>query len=256
MIDFRGNPGRSWWSMGGLLWVAGWLAVSVLVPAGLNGQTDEPVWAGTAGSGNLTAETDFEFTPVGKLPEWVSSFDEDGSVESSVVLVASVEVRHQLDAERLMWEEAEVRVRDYLNRRIADGAGDILQLDRDQISEHLVTREPHLHLYRTPNPLFEGGNGETEHLEWYRCFARLSMDGSFDRWATDRYEERLVRSRLLQTGLLLFSGLALLGVAWSFLQMNHRTRGFYTGRLQTISLLAVLVVIALALALSNLFRWL
>ncbi len=235
--------------------------------------TGAPVWttqldvetpvseaSGTLSRPGSDSSLEYEFVPVGSLPDWVEHFDAetaDAASDGRRMLVSSGMDPHRAEASRELWNNAEVLVKRYLDERIAAGAGEALQVQRDYIQNHLtVPQHVHMHLYRTPNPLFAADGNEPEHLMFHCGWAELNFDNEFDEWAGARYEEHLVHSRVLQTALVLLSGIALLGIVYGFLHLNHRTRGFYSGRLQTITLLAVLVVVAVFLALSNSFPWL
>ncbi len=244
-----------------LLWFLATLAFVSLAYAGTTGvlpQTDDQPVGDQAVSTATTGDEAYEYTPIGDLPDWIVEFDsaaDSDEYAKSRFLVSSDTYEYQREAVGEVWSNAEIEVHRYLEDHIAPGAGRALNVTRDYISENL-TRQQHVHKFRTPNPYYEKDADEPEHLVFYRGWAELSLDDEFDQWAGARYEEHLVRSRILQTAVFVLSGITLLGIAYGFLHLNHRTRGFYSGRLQTITLVAVAVVVVVVLALSNSFEWL
>ena len=221
-----------------------------------SGESTQPV--ATSSADQPEDSTEFEYTLVGALPDWISQFESREFTDSETdrhVLISSDTYEYQKEALDEAWSKAEQKVREYLNEHIAPGAGEALAVDRTYIQNNLTVQQ-HVQHYRTPNPYQDSDVIEMDHLLFYRAFVELGLGDRFDQWAGNRYEEHLVRSRVLQTALLVLSGIVVLGILYGFLHMNHRTRGFYAGRLQTVTLIAVLAVIVLAVALSNSFDWL
>ena len=204
---------------------------------------------------------EFEFRPVGTVPEWTTA--DPSTVSSSSRFVIASDYRHyEREANEELWQNAIAAVARKLDERIALGAGRLVPVDRELIkSKLLIPGRSHTHVYQTPlsisiEPASEEGDDKTKFLEWHRCFMELELNKDFYDWATVEYERRIVESRVWQTALVVLSGFSLLVVLFGFLKFNHRTQGVYTGRLQSIAIFAAIAVIILALALSNSIVWL
>lgn len=53
-----------------------------------------------------------------------------------------------------------------------------------------------------------------------------------------------MRNRLVMVGFGVVAFLALLGVVFSYLRLNHATRGFYSGRLQSLAIVCFIAILA------------
>lgn len=73
----------------------------------------------------------------------------------------------------------------------------------------------------------------------------LESMNSMDRvLAGDKETRDPIRDRLVAVAILGGAFLALLGVLFFYLRVDHASRGFYSGRLQMISVIAVIIILA------------
>ncbi len=208
-----------------------------------------------------TDSLEFDYVPVGAVPEWTH---EPQPVEpSSSRLVIASDYRHyEREANDELWSNAIAAVASKLDEKIARGAGELVSVNRELIKRKLlVPGRSHTQVYQTPlsvsmEPLDEESGDHGKFLEWHRCFIELNFNNEFHAWAAMEYERKIVESRVWQTALMVLSGLGLLVILFGFLHLNHRTQGVYTGRLQSLAMVAAIAIILAALALSNSIEWL
>lgn len=190
------------------------------------------------------------------LPGWVErgSYVEGGT---EFMVISSEERAKEREAEDEMWASAKLEVDRKINELLAPSAADALNISRDYIREHLLVPD-HVHKHsiyiKGSEELAEIRGSDTQHS--FRFYSLLKLDKEFESWARSSWEEQLVRSRVRQTGLVGLSVIVCLTLLLGYFQLDHKTRGFYSGRLQTITLAVLLVLAVLALALSKSFIWL
>ncbi len=224
----------------------------------------KPDSTGPAANDPDKADSNFEEVAVGSLPSWAHNTDEktglphnDGQIDANRrAVISSERFYREREAREDLLKRAERVVRNYLDDQIAKGAGSAIEIDPELIRERLlVPGHEHEQIYRIHAPEYADAIGR-EYLERYEMWAELEFNTEFHQWAAAEYENHLVQSRVLQASLVVVSGIAMLGIAFGFLRANHRTRGVYAGRLQMVSLLALLVVMAAAVAIARTFQWL
>ena len=98
--------------------------------------------------------------------------------------------------------------------------------------------------------------GDDEYGDAYQCFAQLKFDREFESWAREQWSEKLVASRTLQVALISLGTLMGLGLLFGYCKADHKTRGFYSGRLQTIGIAMLVAVGGLIWWLATQFAWL
>lgn len=81
--------------------------------------------------------------------------------------------------------------------------------------------------------------------KFYGGYAQLHLTDEFKTYVQDQNRELTTQKRLIKSGLVGGSVLAILAVVFGYLKMETATRGFYSRRLQTGSLVVVTVVLLL-----------
>lgn len=85
---------------------------------------------------------------------------------------------------------------------------------------------------------------ESDDLKFYCGYAQFHLSDEFKAYVIENVRESKTKKRLMQSGLIGGSILALLTIAFGYLKMETATRGFYSRRLQTISVLIAAVMLA------------
>ena len=197
-------------------------------------------------------------------PTWVIKGDfEDTANHTKYLLVASEPRLKQREAE----EELEERILEMVSRHVEDtvaaGAGDAIDVDLDYIRENLLEyhREcetdgiyHHVLMWQVTDS--NRGMLDADEREAYQCYAQLKVDSLFEDWAEKRWESQVVKSRTMQIGLIGVGVLFTMVLAFAYLAAEHKTRGFYSRRLQTVSFLCIVVAILSFWYLSSHFAWL
>lgn len=197
-------------------------------------------------------------------PAWVIKGDfEDTANRTKYFLVASEPRLKQREAE----EELEERIVEIVSRHVEDtvaaGAGGAIDIDLDYIRENLLEYhqecEPdgiyhHVLMWQVTDS--NRGLLDADEREAYQCYAQLKVDSQFEDWAEKRWESQVVKSRTMQIGLIGFGVLFSMILAFAYLAAEHKTRGFYSRRLQTVSFLCVVGAILIFWYLSSYFAWL
>ncbi len=200
------------------------------------------------------------------LPDWAlipNRVEADGRTE--FVVVHSNALLQQREAR----EELEERMLDTVRRKVDEmfspGAAAAIGIDLGYLRQNLLVpgNEFCQVLYWDASTVMDAGDiatvSDTDRAEprtAYRCFARLKLDSDFQQWATVTWHERQVRSRQMQIGLIFLSGVLMLVLAFGYFKANEKTRGIYSGRLQSMALIGLLAIIAAAVLLSKMFPWL
>lgn len=227
--------------------------------------SDSTETVSTSSDSNVNDEVSSPFyTDVGERPDWVTkgSYISGDPIEEFIVVMSEKRLR-ELDAE----EELESRLIEAVHERIdewfAPGAGKAIGVDLDYIRENLIQHHPkcdangaYHQLVHWSVPQDSQDMVGAEKGEAFQYCAQVKLDDEFKAWAGKQWENRVVTSRTMQTGLVAASTILALGLAFGYFTVNHKTRGFYSGRLQTIGLAGLLIIGVAAWWLANQFVWL
>ncbi len=187
--------------------------------------------------------------PIGNgsnLPEWISqgTHTEDGAL--FLVAQTSHPFNTPLEADQAI----DAAVREVLTRQCAEELAGTSLIDVG-VSDATVNSSllvPGTRIVRLHRENFTGElaarYGEKE-TAFYRGYAQIRLDPEFRDELRHRVRQKKTRDRLLFTGLLAIGLMGLLGLIFGYLRVDHATRGFYTGRIQMISLGIGLVMVSL-----------
>lgn len=214
--------------------------------------------------GSDSAFSDPMYRDLKPRPTWVVKGNfEDAANQTKYLLVASEPRLKQREAE----EELEERLVEIVSRHVEDtvaaGAGDAIDLNLDYIRENLLEHHPecepdgiyhHVLMWRVADS--NQGMLDADEREAYQCYAQVRVDSLFEDWAEKQWESRVVTSRTMQTGLIGFGLLFSMILAFAYLAAEHKTRGFYSRRLQTVSFLCIVVAVVLFWYSASYFEWL
>ena len=228
----------------------------------------------TEDSKTLTTSSASDDTTVGEStfyedvalkPDWVLKGDHANEATGEQWMVVSSE---PLLKQREAIEDLEMQlvktVKQWIDDRCSPGAGDTIDIDLKLIQNRLLQIQPdcdhkgmHPHLLRWKIPTDNQEMlGDDEYGDAYQCFAQLKFDREFESWAREQWSEKLVASRTLQVALISLGTLMGLGLLFGYCKADHKTRGFYSGRLQTIGIAILVAVGGLIWWLATQFAWL
>ena len=183
-------------------------------------------------------------------PSW---YDPDGKFtdENRMLFVRTktVEARLQSDSAReILLEESVKAVNAVLPTWLSIPHAQEIRIDQGYVESHLVFKD-RIAIKRdleceTLMQAEEALSGRA----FYCGYAQLYLDDDFKSFVLEQSNDLVTRKRLLKSGLVGGSIIALLAVAFGYLKMETATRGFYSRRLQTGSMIV-------AFALLLLFYW-
>lgn len=179
-------------------------------------------------------------------PEWINK---PPKVEGQAHMVVSSgpwasrrecerELEHQLK------KEVDAYINDYLGN---PQAARLIGYDLETIQKQFVSSDP-AHVYS--GTLVSPTVGEMR--EEVRL---VVIDEQDQRDIAEHWRRVVATSRLASSGLIGAGLLGLLAVAYGFLKADTATRGFYTGRLQLLSLAVVAAMIAAGVFLARAIHW-
>ncbi len=221
----------------------------------LNSQDDSA--AQVKNTTHSNKNTDVNSRHAVEMPAWVSrgSLVDENNVE--FLVVSSQERFSQWEAQNELWLNVVSEVNRKIDEMIRPGAAEAIRISLEQIQEKwLGPEQVHLQVYRTRVPEDLDIDIGEEFQRSYSYHVMVKLDESFRDWSFNAWENELTKSRVLQLGLVGLSVLGVLALAAAYFHVDHRTRGFYSGRLQLLIVAGVLILIAGGLALSNTFPWL
>ncbi len=168
------------------------------------------------------------------IPDWARQPDVLSGPVHSMVAVDTVE---GLDA------KLTEKTNEYINWYIGDDvASDAINYDIQFIKQHLLVKTEHR-------------QREMSGEKVSAAYALLEFDESFRRQLDEQWRDAVSKRRVLFAGLIGGSVLALLGVVLSYFRLDSATRGFYTGRLQFVSIAAILTLIAVGVLMARWIPW-
>jgi len=202
--------------------------------------------------------------PVGKVPAWVQKGNYlDGDSQTEYVLVQSDAMLKQRESEEMLEERLVVTVRDKVDAMFGAGAGQAIGIDLAYVRKHLIEMHPEcksngvfVQTFRWKVPEDLRDTVLSEERESFKCYAHLRFDKDFESWVHDKWQNRLVVSRTRQIGLIAFAILSCLGLLFTYFTAEHKTRGFYSRRLQTAGAGFILILCVLFWWLAGQITWL
>jgi len=127
-----------------------------------------------------------------------------------------------------------------------------LQLSADYVFEnllvddHKVIKQDLESRIQAEKVLGDGGlASENENMNFYCGYAQFQLTDDFKSYVIESVRESKTKKRLVRSGLIGGSILTLLAIAFGYLKMETATRGFYSRRLQTVSVVAAAAILAL-----------
>jgi hypothetical protein len=192
----------------------------------------------------IESATDSVVIPPGR-PAWVAA-DPDSSGAVHTIPVASGPYARDADARRALDQALVKETREYLAEQLGSPlAAQLLAYDAAAIKQRLIKPE---NLYHDIATYSVGPMNEH--------FALLEFDAAFRKEVESKWTKVRAASRLGQMGL--FAGAALLLVAsiFSYFRLDNATRGYYTGRLQLLTAVAILAIVGAGAILARWVHWL
>ncbi len=129
-----------------------------------------------------------------------------------------------------------------------ENAGEKIGLDSDYVVKNLLFQQ-HWEIHPDDDPdlsSFAKEQNMPNELKYYVGYAQLHLDDAFRQYAANRWLEFKTRNRLISGGLIGGALLGLLAVVFGYLKMEAATRGFYSRRLQTATLVMAFVILVAA----------
>ena len=157
--------------------------------------------------------------------------------------------RAQAEALKGIWcaylDELKQAADEYVDWYIAPGASRWVGWNQHFIKRYLVENR---------QPLLE--EREFSVGPMYLAHSRLNITPEARKQLDLQWEQFVARSRLLQTGLGAVAVFGLLFVALGYFKLDTATRGFYTGRLQFITVAAILSLVVAGVLFARWIPWL
>lgn len=186
------------------------------------------------------------------LPEWTTRKQyKVGDTEFTVVRTDpafSVE-----KADLLLNEALELAVRKSIDSHLDSGAGAMVDFTSEYILNKLLVDNHRLDHVPCVLDIEDKGNSQV-----YCSFAEIQIGPEFLMEAEARYsayekkqDEIRQRRLLIEIGLFGVGLLSVLAAMYSYLKLDHATRGFYTKRLQTLLILIMAIVVGTIAILTN-----
>lgn len=201
---------------------------------------------------------------VGQPPAWVtkgSYIDEETQAE--FVLVSSDVLLRQREAEEELEERLILAVREKIDDLFVPDAGKAIGVDLHYIRTHLLQSAEecdsngfYTQLRRWAVSEENLNKVDSPERDAFQCYARICFDKEFESWARTQWENQLVVSRTKQIALFIMATMSVLALLFGYFTAEHKTRGFYSRRLQTVGI-GLLVVVGLVIWwLATSFAWL
>jgi len=178
------------------------------------------------------------------LPPWVQqgSYNQD---RSDYILVKTEGCATALDANRELNTEIAMAVSEALDRKLGEGAGQQVNLDPEYIAAHLIPDgRSMVRPYRDEFTDEIAQRLGQDYGDFFRGYAQLELDQEFYDFARQQWQTEQTRLRLMAIALVSLVVLALLTTTYGYLRVNQATRGFYSMRLLTIGMAAILLLVA------------
>ncbi len=178
-----------------------------------------------------------------KRPTWVATQPVNAGTTSRITVTAGPHLRIQ-DCNDDLKEELKKAVDQFIDEHVQfEGASGKLNYSQQFIHTNLVSET---YQEAVMSPSF----GEMQQLH-----ALIDIPEWFVNDVDARWHELVVTRRLASVGILSFGVLALVSVLFAYFRVDTATKGFYTGRLQFVTALAILALIAVGVLLGRSVPW-
>jgi hypothetical protein len=187
------------------------------------------------------------------LPAWVQqgSFHED---DCDYILIETEGCHTPLDANSELNEEITTAISNALDRRFGDRVGQQITFSSEYIKTNLLMEDRSIvRPYQDEFTKEFADRLGKKYGEFYRGYAQLKLDTAFYHDAQIRWRQEQTRLRLITVALVSLTVLALLTTTYGYLRLNQATRGFYSNRLLTIGIAAIMLLAAVTLWLLQTF---
>lgn len=187
------------------------------------------------------------------LPAWVhqGSFHEE---DCDYILIKTEGCATPLDANSELNEEIATAISDALDRRFGDQVGQQITLSSEYIKTNvLMEGRSIVRPYQDEFTEEIADRLGKKYGEFYRGYAQLKLDTAFYNDAQTRWRQEQTRLRLITVAFVSLTVLALLTTTYGYLRLNQATRGFYSTRLLTIGIAAIMLLAAATIWLLQIF---
>ena len=192
-----------------------------------------PVFSQTATDGTKASAP-----AVNGVPPWINESSwQEGDAEIVVVRTEGFFLR--TDASMVVSDMVRSKVSEKIDRAVGSGASRLVKLPDTYIHSHLIDEETILSSKQV-NPK-SAGVGER-----FVGYAKLRFSDAFRQFVTDQYQRKFRSQRVAWSGVVGGLMLGWLAITWSYLKFDHMTRHFYSRRLQTVALVAGIVLFSIA----------
>ncbi len=176
------------------------------------------------------------------IPDW---FDPDSrfSNENRVLFVTTAPKMSPELAEQALIKDSLSAIRNELEDwlQVANPQG--VQIDAGWIKDELSVKD-HWQVTRDLECEAEfQQHKDLSSVQFYRGYGKLVLNEGFRDYLVAQSRELVTQQRLMNSGLVGGTVLALLAVVFGYLKMETATRGFYSRRLQTGSLIVAIAVV-------------
>jgi hypothetical protein len=237
-------------------WLGGFAASSLLFGGFVLGLfVGQSQAADSKSAGKEIAGSELSVAPIGApmttqyppdRPEWIAN---PPKVEGQAHLaVSSGPWSTRREAERELAVQLKKQVDAYINDFVGNSnAAALIGYDLETIQREFASPDPkHSYSGKLVSPTV-GEMQEEARL--------LVIDQQDQKNIDERWRAVVATSRLASTGLVVAGVLGLLMVAYGFMKADTATRGFYTGRLQLLSLMVVAAMIAIGVFIARAIPW-
>ena len=176
------------------------------------------------------------------LPEWVEqgSFRE---ADSDFLLITTEGFSTPLEVNDALNDEVVKAVSKALDRKLGEGVGQRVAIDQAYITTKLmVTDRLIIRPYEDEFTEELASRLGAKYGEFFRGYAQLKLDDSFYTFAEARWLEEQTHVRVITLGTIGAAILLALSVAFGYLRLNQATRGFYSTRLLSISIVSIILI--------------
>lgn len=181
-------------------------------------------------------------------PDWLKISSEESLVNHKRVVASELHFTAQ-ETEKDLLKATREAVNQYINGYLGDDkACYLVRIDDNYIRNNLMSEQ-----------FDEIWKVKQFDKQMYRRHALLDFNDGFRTSLDQQWRDVLQTSKLLTTGLGAFGLLGLLGISFVYLRLDTATKGYYSGRLQFLSAVAILALSAAGVLFANInadwLRW-
>lgn len=208
---------------------------------GLEPLADEQVEAELDPELGSRVEIDFE-----ARPEWVDQPDRDLG-EVHLISIAAGPYRLQRDARKELSRQLKIATDEYLNEVVGHRhASRWIGYDKDEI-RHRFVAPAHIYDEKVISPSFG---------VMHQSHALLEFGPAFHQEVEQDWHQVMARTQLAKVALTGGAVLGMLVLMFGYFNADSATRGFYSGRLKFVTVVAILAVVATGLLIARSIPWL